>query len=77
MKPRAKPVETLFDPILDEIYRARDAYARKFKFDVGAICDAPARSAHTPVSAGGSPASQSKYARHRAAGRSATAKLTT
>lgn len=48
MKPRAKPVEPLFDPILDELYRARDAYARKFKFDVGAICDALARSAHTP-----------------------------
>ena len=52
MKPRAKPVEPLFDPILDELYRARDDYARKFDFDVGAICDALAHSAHTPVSAG-------------------------
>ena len=81
MKPRAKPVGPLFDPILDELYRARDAYARKFKFDVGAICDALARSAHTPVSADAAPASQTKNARHRAgakraAGRNTTAKLT-
>ena len=80
MKPRAKPVEPLFDPILDELYRARDAYARMFNFDIGAICDALARSAHTPARAGASPAGQTKNARHRAAakraaGRSATAKL--
>ena len=72
MKPRAKPVEPLFDPILDELYRARDAYARMFNFDIDAICDALARSAHPPVRAGGSPASQTKTTRHRAGAKRAS-----
>ena len=33
-----KPDEPLYDPILAEIYRTRDAYAREFNFDVDAIC---------------------------------------
>ena len=35
-----KPDEPLYDPILAEIYRTRDAYAREFNFDVDAICEA-------------------------------------
>ena len=35
-----KPDEPLYDPILAEIYRTRDAYAREFNFDVDAICAA-------------------------------------
>ena len=57
----------MFDPILDELYRARDAYARKFNFDTDAICDALARrTKHTPASAKASPASLTKSTRHRA-----------
>ena len=67
MKPRAKPAEPMFDPILDELYRARDAYAREFNFDTDAICDALARrTKHTPVNAKASPASLKKNPRHRA-----------
>ena len=67
MKPRAKPVEPLFDPILDELYRARDAYARKFNFDTNAICDALARrTSNTPTGAKASPASLKKITHHRA-----------
>ena len=58
MKPRAKPDESKFDPILDELHRARDAYARKFNFDVNAVCDALTRSTkHTPTTTKSSPAS--------------------
>ena len=89
MKPRAQPIESkfapkfdsLFDPILDELYRARDAYARKFNFDTDAICDALApRTAHAPTGAKVSPASLKKTTRHRAGsqrttGRNAATKL--
>ena len=68
MNPRTKSIEPMFDPILDELYRARDAYAREFNFDTDAICDALARRAkHTPVNAKASPASLKKNPRHRAA----------
>ena len=40
MKIRSKVNEPMFDPILAEVYRIRDAYARKFHFDTDAICDA-------------------------------------
>ena len=40
MKTRSKINEPMFDPILAEVYRIRDAYARKFHFDTDAICDA-------------------------------------
>ena len=54
MKPRAKTIEPPFDPILDELYRARDAYAREFNFDTDAICDAlapPTKRAPTSLKA--------------------------
>ena len=35
-----QPDEPLYDPILAEVYRTRDAYAREFNFDVDAICAA-------------------------------------
>ncbi len=67
MKPRAKPIEPLFDPILDELYRARDAYARKFNFDTDAICDALARrTSNAPTGAKASPPSLKKTTHHRA-----------
>ena len=77
----------MFDPILDELYRARDAYAREFNFDTDAICDALARrTKRTPAGAKSSPASLKKTTRHRAGsqrttksqrtpGRNATVKL--
>lgn len=40
MKAKLKSDNVLFDPILAEVYRIRDAYARRFNFDVDAICDA-------------------------------------
>ncbi len=40
MKSAARTAELKYDPILDELYCVRDAYAREFKFDVDAICDA-------------------------------------
>ncbi|MSQ73513.1 MAG: hypothetical protein EXR27_19880 [Betaproteobacteria bacterium] len=40
MKNRKESLEQAFDPILAEVYRVRDAYSRKFKFDTNAICDA-------------------------------------
>ena len=77
MKPRTKPaepnVEPMFDPILDELYRARDAYARAFNFDTDAICDAlKRRTAHAPASAKSSQASLKKSTRHRAGTQGAT-----
>ena len=67
MKPRARTIEPLFDPILDELYRARDAYAREFNFDTDAICDALARrTKHTPASAKARPATPEKTKSHRA-----------
>ena len=81
MKPRAKATEPLFDPILDELYRARDAYAREFNFDTDAICDALApRSKRTPASLKAPPKSLEKDKSHRAgsrrtAGRKVNAKL--
>ena len=44
MKRTTNLAEPLFDPILAEVYRIRDAYALKFKFDTEAICDALASS---------------------------------
>ena len=43
MKTNLKDDEVLFDPILAEVYRIRDAYARKYKFNIDAICDALSR----------------------------------
>ena len=40
MKAKLKNDDVLFDPILAEVYRIRDAYARKFNFNIDAICDA-------------------------------------
>lgn len=40
MKAKLKKDDVLYDPILAEVYRIRDAYARKFNFDIDAICDA-------------------------------------
>ena len=68
MKPRAQTPEPLFDPILDELYRARDADARKFNFDPAAICDALARPAkHNPASTKPDQPSLKKAAPRRAA----------
>ena len=40
MKHSTKSGEPLYDPILAELYKTRDAYAREFNFDANAICDA-------------------------------------
>ncbi|MFM9967050.1 MAG: hypothetical protein ACKVQK_01415 [Burkholderiales bacterium] len=40
MNAKSKKGEAIFDPILAEVYRVRDAYARKFNFNIDAICDA-------------------------------------
>ena len=40
MKAKSKDDDLLYDPILAEVYRIRDAYARKFNFNIDAICDA-------------------------------------
>ena len=67
MKPRAKTIEPLFDPILDELYRARDAYAREFNYDTDEICDALApRAKRTPASLKVPPKSLEKDKIHRA-----------
>lgn len=67
MKPRAKATEPLFDPILDELYRARDAYAREFNFDTDAICDALAPcTKRAPVSLKAPPKRLEKDKNHRA-----------
>ena len=67
MKPRAKTIEPLFDPILDELYRARDAYAREFNFNTDAICDALApRAKRTSASLKAPLKSLDKDKRHRA-----------
>ena len=70
MKPRAKTIEPLFDPILDELYRARDAYASEFNFDTDAICDALApRTKRVPTGLKAPPKSLGKDKNHRAGSR--------
>lgn len=49
MKAKSKDDDVLYDPILVEVYRIRDAYARKFNCNIDAICDALPRASSVRI----------------------------